>query len=326
MSCPVRSVAGDVATVVTLVCASSLGAVTAIAQPSGPGSSGADLITPAPAGHVRVLDASLQGADTTAARFRLDTGVFALPNLPPCGQRPCPPGPSLRVVRVAPPAPHIPTSATIPVTVEFENRGRNATAPVDVRLDLTNPFGPESRDVFTLRPLRTGERVRVVRAFRTPQDGGSNRLGAWVEPGGDGRPGLGIAPGQSEPFQLEGPVLQWVRVDVPGQVPVGAPVRLAFAVRNASAAATAPATEVAIQTLGYAGGGARPDPAGYRFTLPAIPPRATLIASLEAQGLTAGNGFFDLSLAADPDHVHKWGNVAVWWPTPPTRVRVGAGR
>lgn len=332
MSHPVRRVARRGVTVLTLACASvytfSLGGVRALAQAAAPTERGASLISPAPGGRVRVVDASVQGADTMAPRFRPDTGVFPLPSLPPCGQRPCAPGAALRAARVTLPAARVPIGITVPVSIEFENRGRVTTAPVDVRVDFTNPIGPESRDVFTLRALRPGERVRVVRPLRTPQSTGTNVVGVWRDQRADGQSGLapGDGLGQSETFRLEGPVLQWARVDIPTQVPSGAPVRIGFVIRNTAVVAAAPATEVELRRLGAVRGGPAPDPAGYRFTLPPLPPGAVLTATVDALDLTRGTGFFDVWLVADPDRAHKWGGPSVSDPTRITRVQVGAVR
>ena len=203
-------------------------------------------------------------ARTWSARSRVATpanvarGVVRTPAAGACGvARACVAGFDLRVLRVALPGPVVPAGARIVVTTEVENRGREAAPVSELRLCFAHlpqrAGGREMVDAVPLPALGPGERVVVRHALELPTKdrGTSNRaVTADVDPDHTlGERDVTNNAATSAPASSRLPTLQLLTIDLPANARAGAALPVTLAVRNTSAVAASPATDMQISGL-----------------------------------------------------------------------------
>lgn len=277
--------------------------------------------TVASGGALRILEQHIEGSDSLAQRFALDTGLVRTPAVGACGAaRTCVAGFDLRVLRVALPGPLVPAGARIVVTTEVENRGRIAAPVSEIRLCLVQlpqtSCGRMMLDAVPLPALGPGEHVVVRHALELPtkdRETTNWAVAAEVDPDRTlGERDVTNNAAVSAPTAGRLPTLQLLTVDLPTDARAGAALPVTLAVRNTSTVASSPATDLQIS-----GGLGCPSPiyqvtfggGPYRLAVPALAPRqtATYRVLLPDAGRCHTTSPARLTLRLDPDQRGAWG-------------------
>lgn len=277
--------------------------------------------TVASGGALRIVEQHVDGSDSLAQRFALDTGVVRTPAAGACGvARVCVGGFDLRVLRVAVPGPLVPAGARIVVATEVENRGRLAAPVSELRLCVVqvpqSHCGRMMLDAVPLPALAPGERVLVRHALELPtkdREASNWAVAAEVDPDHTlGERDVTNNAAVSTPTASRLPVLQLLTVDLPADARAGAAFPVTVAVRNTSTVASSPATDLQIS-----GGLGCPSPiyqvtfggGPYRLAVPALAPRqtATYRVLLPDAARCHTTSPARLTLRLDPDQRGAWG-------------------
>lgn len=277
--------------------------------------------TVASGGALRILEQHVEGSDSLAQRFALDTGLVRTPAVGACGAaRTCVAGFDLRVLRVTLPGPLVPAGARIVVTTEVENRGRIAAPVSEIRLCLVQlpqtSCGRMMLDAVPLPALGPGEHIVVRHALELPtkdRETTNWAVAAEVDPDRTlGERDVTNNAAVSAPTAGRLPTLQLLTVDLPTDARAGAALPVTLAVRNTSTVASSPATDLQIS-----GGLGCPSPiyqvtfggGPYRLAVPALAPRqtATYRVLLSDAGRCHTTSPARLTLRVDPDQRGAWG-------------------
>lgn len=284
---------------------------------NGAGTNGAA----ASGGAIRIIEQHVDGSDSLAQRFALDTGVTRTAAIGACGvARACVPGWDLRVVRVALPGALVPAGARVVVTTEVDNRGRQQAPVSELRLcfaQLTQRgCGRAMLDAIALPALGPGERVLVRHAIELPtkdRETSDWAVAAEIDPDHTlGEHDVTNNAAVSAPTSSRLPTLQLLTVDLPADARAGTPFPVTLAIRNTSTVASSPATEVQISgvlicpspiyQLTFGGG---PN----RLAVPALAPRqtATYHVLVPDAGRCRTTSPARFTLRLDPDNRGAWG-------------------
>lgn len=275
-------------------------------------------------GALRIVEQRMEGSDSLAQRFALDTGLTVMRPAGACGvARACVAGWDLRVTRVALPGPLVPAGAQIVVTAEVENRGRQPAPPSELRVCFADNFvfstggaacGRQMLDAVAVPALAPGARAVVRHAVELPtKDREVERwaIAAEIDPDSTlaERDRTNNAARSTETASRL-PTLQLLTADVPGEGRAGTALPVTVRVRNTSTVATSAPTD--LQLEGYAA--CNPGPmtnwggGPYRLAVPALAPRQSVVYRLlvpDAARCRASRA--SMSLRLDPDRRGRWG-------------------
>ena len=274
-------------------------------------------------GAVHVVEQHVDGSDSLAQRFALDTGLTAF--AAPCGAtRACVPGWDLRVLRVALPGPIVPTGARVVVTTEVENRGRQPAPASELRIcfSVRDPLGVPERpacgrrmlDAVALPALAAGQHVVVRHAIELPikdREAAHWTIDADIDPDNTlGERDRSNNGGRSAETSSRLPTFQILTLDLPADPRPGAPFPVTLAVRNTSTAASSPAVDLQLEGSRFCGGASGAEWGGgpNRVAVPALAPRQTVTYRLlvpDATRCRVSGATFVVRI--DPDHRGAWG-------------------
>lgn len=259
---------------------------------------------------IRVLSLTVEGTDTLAARFRVDSSTRIAKATVRCGaQRACPAGWDLRVLRTSVPGTLLPKADTFPLTVAIVNRGR-VTAPASemaVCLSGGSDCG-ERLDIVPIPALASGDTLVLVRRFALDAHDRDGVVRVEIDPdhvteASDRTNDVGM----TSRWSTTAPEFQWVAAEAPAATPAGKPLEVLLRIRNKSTVAASAPVELQLGNwsgCGFGGGDSR-----NRLVLPALQPRQTAVVRLHAVDFAAANcrGDAYFSVSVDPDRTAAWG-------------------